>query len=77
MPKRNWALGHGQASRPAFRRPSRAAHAAGDARIGIDGHKAASEFARIAASGDREKTIAALPSLTTACVGCHYAYRIR
>ena len=45
--------------------------------IGIDGHKAASEFARIAASGDREKTIAALPSLTTACVGCHYAYRIR
>ena len=45
--------------------------------IGIDGHKAASEFARIAASGDRERTIAALPSLTTACVGCHYAYRIR
>jgi hypothetical protein len=45
--------------------------------IGMDGHKAASEFARIAASGDREKTIAALPSLTSACVGCHYAYRIR
>jgi hypothetical protein len=46
-------------------------------RIAIDGHQAASEFARIAASGDREKTLAALPSLTTACVACHYAYRIR
>ena len=44
--------------------------------IGIDGHKAASEFARIAASGDREKTIAALPTLTSACVGCHYSYRL-
>ncbi|MBK7954771.1 MAG: cytochrome c [Candidatus Accumulibacter sp.] len=46
-------------------------------RIGMQGHQAASEFARIAAGGDREKTIAALPSLTAACVGCHYAYRIR
>ena len=45
--------------------------------IGMDGHQAASAFARIAASGDRERTIAALPSLTAACVGCHYAYRIR
>ena len=45
--------------------------------MGMDGHQAASAFARIAASGDRERTIAALPSLTAACVGCHYAYRIR
>ncbi len=45
--------------------------------IGIDGHQAASAFARVAASGDREKTLAALPSLTAACVGCHHAYRIR
>lgn len=44
---------------------------------GMDGHQAASEFARIAASGDREKTIAALPLLTSGCVACHYAYRIR
>ncbi|MCB1941627.1 MAG: cytochrome C [Candidatus Accumulibacter sp.] len=44
---------------------------------GMDGHRAASEFARIAASGDREQTIAALPSLTSGCVACHYAYRIR
>lgn len=45
--------------------------------IGMDGHKAASEFARIAATGDRDKTLAALPSLTTACVACHYSYRAR
>ena len=44
---------------------------------GIDGHRAASEFARIAATGDRDQTIAALPSLTSGCVACHYAYRIR
>lgn len=45
--------------------------------IGMDGHRAASEFARIAASGDRDKTIAALPSLTSSCVACHYVYRLR
>jgi hypothetical protein len=45
--------------------------------IGMDGHQAASAFARLAASGDREQTMAALPSLTAACVSCHYAYRIR
>ena len=45
--------------------------------IAMDGHRAASEFARIAASGDRDKTIAALPSLTSGCVACHYVYRLR
>ena len=45
-------------------------------RIGIDGHPAASDFARIAARADREKTIAALPSLTSACVGSPYSYRL-
>jgi len=45
--------------------------------IGMDGHRAADEFARIAATGDRERTVAALPSLTAACVACHHAYRIR
>jgi len=45
--------------------------------IGMEGHKVASEFARVAAGGDRERTIAALPSLTSACVACHYSYRIR
>lgn len=46
-------------------------------RIGMDGHIAASEFARIAAKGDRNKALAALPALTATCVSCHYAYRIR
>lgn len=44
--------------------------------IGMEGHQAASDFARVAASGDRDKTITALPSLTSGCVACHYAYRI-
>lgn len=45
--------------------------------IGLDGHRTASDFARIAATGDREPVLKALPSLTTACVNCHHAYRIR
>jgi hypothetical protein len=45
--------------------------------IGLDGHRAASDFARIAAGGDREQTIAALPTLTAACVACHQSYRLR
>ena len=45
--------------------------------IGIDGHRAASEFAKAASSGDREKALALLPRLTEACVGCHYSYRTR
>lgn len=45
--------------------------------VGVDGHNAASAFALVAASGDREKTLAALPTLSTPCVACHFAYRIR
>lgn len=45
--------------------------------IAINGHRTASEFSRIAATGDRDKTLAALPSITAACVACHHAYRIR
>jgi hypothetical protein len=45
--------------------------------IGMDGHKAVSEFARVAATGDRDKALALLPNLTTACVACHYSYRTR
>ncbi len=45
--------------------------------IGMDGHKEASAFAAIAATGDREKTLAAIPKLTTPCIACHYSYRIR
>ena len=45
--------------------------------LGLEGHKVASAFAAIAATGDREKTLAALPTLSGSCVGCHYSYRIR
>jgi hypothetical protein len=45
--------------------------------IGMDGHKAASEFAKVAATGDRDKALALLPNLTGACVACHLAYRTR
>ena len=45
--------------------------------IGIDGHTAASEFAKVAAGGDREKAMAELPKLTGGCVACHYSWRTR
>jgi cytochrome c556 len=45
--------------------------------LGTEGHKSASEFARIAASGDRDKTVAALPLLSGACVACHHSFRVR
>ncbi len=45
--------------------------------IGIDGHKAVSEFAAAAKTGDRDKALALLPNLTGACVACHYSYRTR
>ena len=45
--------------------------------IGIDGHRAASEFAKAAAGGDRDRAFNLLPGLTGACVACHYSYRTR
>lgn len=45
--------------------------------IGVSGHKAASDFARAAASGNREQALARLPGLTASCVACHYTYRLR
>lgn len=45
--------------------------------IGLDGHKAVSEFAAVAKTGDRDKALALLPNLTSACVACYYAYRTR
>lgn len=45
--------------------------------LGMDGHRAVSEFAKAAASGDREQALAHLPKLTGACVACHYSYRTR
>ena len=45
--------------------------------IGMDGHKAASEFAAVAKGGDRDKALALLPNLTSACIACHFSYRTR
>jgi hypothetical protein len=45
--------------------------------LALQGHRAATAFAAIAATGDREKTLAALPTLNNACVSCHLAYRAR
>lgn len=45
--------------------------------IGMDGHRAASEFAKVAAGGDREKALVELPKLTGGCVACHYSWRTR
>ena len=45
--------------------------------IGMDGHKAASEFAAAARSGDRDKALVLLPNLTAACIACHFSYRTR
>ncbi len=45
--------------------------------IGIAGHDAASEFAKVAATGDKAKALAALQGLTSTCVACHASYRTR
>jgi hypothetical protein len=45
--------------------------------LGMDGHRAASEFAKAAQTGERERALALLPNLTGACVACHAAYRTR
>jgi hypothetical protein len=45
--------------------------------LGMDGHRAASAFAKAARSGERELTLGLLPTLTGACVACHFSYRIR
>ena len=45
--------------------------------LGMEGHRTASEFARAAATGDRDKAMAMLPGLTGSCVACHATYRTR
>lgn len=45
--------------------------------LGISGHLAATDFAKAAASGNRDKALAELPALLGSCVACHAAYRIR
>jgi hypothetical protein len=43
--------------------------------IARDMHVAGSEFAKVARSGDTNKSLAALTAVTGACVGCHRTYR--
>ena len=45
--------------------------------LAISGHFAASDFATAAASGDRDKALAALPAVTGTCIACHASYRTR
>lgn len=45
--------------------------------IGVAGHRAASEFATLAANGDKEPAWAKLPEITRTCVACHVQYRVR
>ena len=45
--------------------------------LGMEGHRSASDFAKAAQAGDRERALALLPSLTTACVSCHFSWRAR
>jgi len=45
--------------------------------LGMDGHRAASEFAKAAQMEDRDRALALLPNLTNACIACHFAYRSR
>jgi hypothetical protein len=44
---------------------------------GTNMHKAASQFALKAEEGDKENAYIALSKITSACVVCHAAYRIR
>lgn len=43
--------------------------------LGMDGHKAASEFAKAARAGERDRALTLLPNLTSACVACHFSWR--
>lgn len=45
--------------------------------LGMDGHRAASEFATAAKAEERERALALLPHLTNACVACHFSWRTR
>jgi cytochrome c556 len=43
--------------------------------IARDMHVAASEFAKVAKSGDTTRALAAMQAVTGACVACHRSYR--
>ncbi|OIQ96141.1 hypothetical protein GALL_218960 [mine drainage metagenome] len=45
--------------------------------LAMEGHRAASEFAKAAQTEERDRALALLPNLTSACVSCHASWRIR
>lgn len=45
--------------------------------LSISGHLAATDFAKAATSGNRDKAMTELPALIGSCVACHAVYRIR
>jgi hypothetical protein len=45
--------------------------------LGLEGHRAASEFAKAAQTGERDRALALLPALTNTCVTCHATWRTR
>lgn len=45
--------------------------------MGWNMHDTASEFAKVAKSGDQAKSLAALQQLTSSCVACHMSFRTR
>lgn len=45
--------------------------------MGWNMHDMASEFAKVAKSGDQAKSLAALQQLTSSCVACHMSFRTR
>jgi hypothetical protein len=45
--------------------------------VAISLHQNASNFAKVAEGGDRDKALAALQTVTSTCYACHASYRIR
>lgn len=45
--------------------------------LNMQTHMAGHDYAGIAASGSRDKALAALNKVTSGCVACHLSYRIR
>lgn len=46
-------------------------------KIGWELHNAATQFAKLARQGDQHKAMLAYHRITSACVACHYSFRIR
>jgi hypothetical protein len=45
--------------------------------MGWNMHDSATEFAKVAKTGDRAKALASLQQLTSSCVACHMSFRTR